>query len=78
MSVENVVFTTDGLFFTLGNMIPPFLESGLTDDVNVILRTPFVVAELWVVDVSGVVVDDVVDGVVGTCSVKSSTTEYLN
>lgn len=28
MSVVNVVLTTDGLFFTLGNIIPPLRENG--------------------------------------------------
>ena len=28
-SVENVELTTDGLFLTLGNIMPPFLDSGL-------------------------------------------------
>lgn len=27
-SAVNVVFTTDGLFLTLGNIIPPFLDKG--------------------------------------------------
>lgn len=35
MSVVKVLLTTAGLFFTLGNMMPPFRDMGFDeDDVN--------------------------------------------
>lgn len=36
ISVVKVVFTTEGLFFTLGNIMPPLRETGLIDDVDAV------------------------------------------
>ena len=36
MSVVNVLFTTEGLFLTLGNMMPPLRDTGLVDEVEAV------------------------------------------
>lgn len=54
MSVENVEFTTDGLFFTLGKIMPPLRDSGLADvvvvvaadDATLAVETPVLPAKL--------------------------------
>lgn len=36
ISVVNVVLTTEGLFLTLGNIMPPLREMGFDDDVEAV------------------------------------------
>jgi hypothetical protein len=76
-SAVNVVFTTDGLFLTLGKMIPP-----LRDNLAVVAFTMACVILMMLlpaIDGNVDTDDDIVAGnvVVGNTSVKSSTTEYL-
>jgi hypothetical protein len=79
-SVVNVEFTTDGLFFTLGKMMPP-----LRDNLAVVpLAMAWVMLMIVLPAIEGRVedADEEVGGaagkvVVGNASVKSSTTEYL-
>jgi hypothetical protein len=76
-SAVNVVFTTDGLFLTLGKMIPP-----LRDNLAVVAFTMACVILMMLlpaIDGNVDTGDDIVAGnvVVGNTSVKSSTTEYL-
>lgn len=84
ISVVKVV-TTEGLFLTLGNIIPPFRDSGLevVDEFDTEFAVLTVMLDELCVVVDVVVVRAVVDVlaegyvVVGKASVKSSTTEYL-
>lgn len=74
MSVVNVVLATDGLFLTLGKMMPPFREMGfevLCGMAFTCAALAFALAPAGSAVVVGVWI--VVDG----CSVSSSISEYL-
>lgn len=49
MSVENVEFTTEGLFLTLGNIMPPLRESGLAE-VDVVVAAEEADADIVAAD----------------------------